>query len=490
MISGNDDSSLIAEDRGRAAGATAAGAWPSGSRAADVALVAAVVVAGSVSRHAVYTGYGVTILVGCVAVLAAAVWRGVGAGGPSRGGVLVALAGAVFAQVIKPPYMNVEGGTWLLRAGVWVSLGTTVLAAALLLGAVGGVQRRRATVAVLGMAGVLTAYLLVARGSTRPLIDVWAILQGASLGVVHGQNPYDMIFADVPRGQVNDVFNYLPATFLLPVPSRLLLGDVRYAEAVVLAGGVGVLLGWALRSSRSVPWPSTAPPLALLVGVLPGALYAVQQAWNETILAGALVAAAALLAAGRAGWAAVGLAVALATKQHVVLLLPLWACWPAFGWRRATAAAAGAAAITLPWALADFDRFTYGVVDFFVRLPARHDSLSVWQLLPGPLRTVVLLALTAGAYLLVLRRTPRTPGGLLLGCGLLLAAFDLTNKQSFLNQWLLAGQLVVAGLALAAAGPLVNRLSTAEAAIHRSTSLASPRPTDGRRSHHDTRPAT
>jgi len=91
------------------------------------------------------------------------------------------------------------------------------------------------------------------------------------------------------------------------------------------------------------------------------------------------------------------------------------------------------------------------VLDYFVDLPARADSLSVWHLLPGPLRTVTLLALAAGAYALVCTRTPRTPGGLLLGCGLVLAAFDLANKQSFLNQWLLAAQLVVAGIALAAA---------------------------------------
>ena len=62
-----------------------------------------------------------------------------------------------------------------------------------------------------------------------------------------------------------------------------------------------------------------------------------------------------------------------------------------------------------------------------------------------------MLALVAVAYVLVLRAMPRTPGGLLLGCGLILAAFALANKQSFLNQWLLASQLVVAGIALAAA---------------------------------------
>jgi hypothetical protein len=37
------------------------------------------------------------------------------------------------------------------------------------------------------------------------------------------------------------------------------------------------------------------------------------------------------------------------------------------------------------------------------------------------------------------------------GCGLLFAAFDLANKQSFENQWVLACQLLVLGLACRAA---------------------------------------
>jgi hypothetical protein len=34
-----------------------------------------------------------------------------------------------------------------------------------------------------------------------------------------------------------------------------------------------------------------------------------------------------------------------------------------------------------------------------------------------------------------------------LGCGLVFAAFDLANKQTFENQWLLACQLLVVALA-------------------------------------------
>jgi hypothetical protein len=461
-----------------------------------VALLAVVVIAGSVTRHAVYTAVGVAILVLAVAALAGAVDRGLGP--PSRLGVLTALALAGLAQLLKPPYMNVDGRTWALRAGVYVCLAGTVLAGALLLPRLSAGPR--AALAGGGLVAVAGSYLLVVRGSARPLIDVWAILQGASLGVVHGQNPYDMVFANVPPGQVDNCFNYLPATFLVGVPTRLLFGDVRYAEAAALFLGVAAAVWWTLhaaarpaaaaaggrptgsdpgtapatgdRPARPAERPGTAgqdepgrghggpvaeglsgvgPALAVLLGVLPGALYEAQQAWNETVLAGALVAGAVLLATGRtrAAWAAAAcLALALCTKQHVVLLLPLWALWPAFGPRRAVAAAAAAAAAGLPWVLADFARFKHCVLDFFVDLPARPDSLSIWHLLPGPLATPAALALTAGAYALALRRLPRNPGGLLVGCGLVLAGFDLANKQSFLNQWLLVAQLVVAGLAL------------------------------------------
>jgi hypothetical protein len=415
------------------------------SRPADVALVAAVLIAGSVSRHAVYTPYGVAILVACVAALGWAAWRGMAA--PSRAGVLVAVAGAVVAQLIKPPYMNIDGRTWLLRAGIYAAIGVSVLAAALLL------PRHRALLAGAALGGAALAYTLVIRGSGRALIDVYAILQGASLGAAHGQNPYDMVFAGVPAGQVNDCFNYLPVTFLLPVPSRLLLGDVRYAEAAALLAGGAALMWWTLRHARA----TTGPAVAVLFLVVPGALYEAQQAWNESVLAGALVGAAVLLAARKPWWAAACLAVALGTKQHVVLLLPLWALWPGFGRRKAAAAVAGAALAGLPWVAADFGRFKHCVVDFFVDLPARPDSLSLWHLLPGPLQSAAVLLLAVAAYVIAWRRLPHTPGGLLIGNALVLAAFDLANKQSFLNQWALTAQLAVAGLALLAtdrpAGP-------------------------------------
>ncbi|HSV65135.1 MAG TPA: hypothetical protein VLJ59_04385 [Mycobacteriales bacterium] len=412
------------------------------ARSADVALLAVSIIAAAVTHYRTYSTECVIVLACCVGALGWAVWRDAGWQRPHPVSVGLALLVAAGYQLYEPPHKNAVVTAWLW-AGVWVSAAVTVLAVGLL--ALRGRWRGRLAGGLLGGLGL--AYGLVIVGSPRALIDVWAILQGAALGFWHGLNPYQMTFDGVPPGQVNDCFNYLPVTFLAPAPARLLVGDVRYAEAAVLFAGVAAL---AWRAYRVRTAGSVALPLALLVGLLAGTLHDVQQAWNETLLVGLLVGAAVLADRGRTWWAVACVAVALATKQHVVVLLPLLALWPAFGWRRMVAAGLGGAALCLPWLLWDPPRFTGCTVGFFLHLPARADSLSVWQWLPVGLGTPILLLTAATAYALAATRLPRDGAGLLLGWGLVLGGWDLINKQSFLNQWLLVAQLVVAGLALAA----------------------------------------
>jgi hypothetical protein len=466
--------------------------------AADLALLAVTMIAAVVTHYRVYATECVVMLVCLMGVLGWAVWRGAGRCLPRPAAVGLAVLVSFGYQLYEPPHKNAVH-TWLLWAGVAVSAAVTLLAAAL------PAARARWRLPLAGgvLGGTALAYGLVVAGSPRALIDVWAILQGAAEGVWHGQNPYTMVFHGVPPGQVNDCFNYLPVTFLAPAPARLLLGDVRYAEAAVMFAGVAAL-AWrarlAARSAEAQPagaqpvgaqpgearsvgaqpagaHPVGAPssearssrggsasarvalPLALLVGLLPGALHDVQQAWNEMLLVGLLVGAALLADRGQPSgsaratsswWAVACVAVALATKQHVAVLLPLLAFWPAFGWRRMLAAAAGGAALCLPWYLWSPPRFTGCTVSFFLDLPAREDSLSVWQWLPAGLGTPLLVLAATIGYALALTRLPRDGAGLLVGWGLILGCWDLVNKQSFLNQWLLVAQLVVAGLALAA----------------------------------------
>ena len=58
---------------------------------------------------------------------------------------------------------------------------------------------------------------------------------------------------------------------------------------------------------------------------------------------------------------------------------------------------------------------------------------------------------------MVQRFLDRSIASLVLGSGLVFAAFDLANKQSFENQWLLACQLLVASLACRAVEQLARQ---------------------------------
>ncbi len=402
---------------------------------ADVVLIAAAVVACSVTSKTTYTLAGVSLLIAAVLALAAGLIRSGSALWPHRWAIAVAYAASVVVQIARPPLHNVHGNV-TLRVAVGVGIAATVVAAMSLLRA-----RRAVVVGAVALAGI--SYALVVAGGA-PIIDVWVILQQSSLGVVHGLNPYVLHFSGVPHGQTSGCFNYLPATFLLPVPGRL-LGDVRWIEAAATFAAVIVLVLHVRHTARRDPrWIA----LALLLGVLPGTLYDVQQAWNETLLLAALVIAAVLLASGRGWWAVLPLAVGLATKQHLVLLLPLLWCWPGLGPRRTVAAVGGAAAIAAPWLILDYGRFQTCTVDFFLRIAPRGTSLSVWHWIPSALHLPVLLTALLVGYVVALRWVPRSAGGLLIASAVVFAFFDILNKQSFLNQWLFVAQLLVAGLTM------------------------------------------
>lgn len=401
-------------------------------------LISSVALVGETAIHRVYSADVMAQLVVLAGVLLVGLVLGGACGRPPAWAVVASgLLGVLVAAVAPPMYYVVSDGRLLI--GVLVLTAATAVPALLPLVRAGAAG----WVAAVGLAGAAAGYALVVLGST-PVIDVWELLQGAGRGLAQGRNPYELTFPASPPGQVDDCFTYLPATMLLSAPGVWLGGDARWAELVLLVA-TGALLGWHLRDRGA-----TRLGLALLVVVLPASVFLVQQAWTETTLLPALVATAVLADRGRTGWAAVAFAVALASKQHVVLLAPLLLLCRLRP-RDLAASAGTAAALTLPWLLANPPRFLGCTVDLFLNTGARSDSLSLWLHVPPPVRLPMLVAALLAGYLLAWRYCPRTGGGFLVGCAVVLTTFGLANKQTFLNQWWLVGALVVAGLALAAA---------------------------------------
>jgi hypothetical protein len=292
---------------------------------------------------------------------------------------------------------------------------------------------------LLGLAAVTGIVTVVV--VSDPRIDVWLLLQQSSQGLLHGDDMYRQHWAHSTGLQA--VYPYLPGTTLLLAPFRWLFGDVRFGLllAIVVA---------ALVARRLAPQAPAA--LAALLLVMPHWAFLIDQSWTEPLLLAALAVAILALRLERPVVAMLALAVALACKQHIVLLLPLFAVWPGFGWRRTLGSVGLAAAVVLPWLIAGPRDFWHDAVHANLALAVMRRALSLpslfdrWGFVVG---FWFLLLVLAAAYLVALRWLPRTPSGLALGCALVLWALDLANKQSFFNHYTLPLGLLVIALAAA-----------------------------------------
>jgi uncharacterized membrane protein len=147
------------------------------------------------------------------------------------------------------------------------------------------------------------------------------------------------------------------------------------------------------------------------------------------------------------------LALALATKQHAVTLIPLMVAWPRIGPRRTAIAVAGAIGICLPWLLANPHDFIQGAVINHLSAPARPDAPTLYTLAlqhgwsPPSVLPLGLLGLAIVLACWSARRVSR-PGHACLLAALLLFIAALLNKQSFYNQYWLPAGLLIAALCL------------------------------------------
>lgn len=418
---------------------------PGSSVATALTLLAWTLGTLGVSAHdGEYSAWGLAALtVAFVLLLAVAALRRPLAA-PSRWSLAATAAVTVVAAGVHPArrLMHAHAGGLLavdLLAGLTALVALTAAA----------VVRRSAAAWAVGAALAAATGVVTVLVAADPHIDVWYLLQQSSSGLLHGDDMYRQHWQGSHGLQA--VYPYLPFTTLALAPARWLLGDVRYALL-----GSSLLTSWQLRRLA----PALPATLALLVLVHPHWAFLVDQSWTEPLLLVLLAAAVLALDRDRPGLAMLALAGALAAKQHVVLLLPLFALWPSFGWRRALGAGALAVLVVAPWLVAGpgdlwhdavHANLALGVIPRAQCWPSfllRHGvTVGFW----------FLLLVLAVAYAAVLVRVPRTPAGLALGSALVLLGLDLANKQSFFNHYMLPLGLLLVAVA-AASSPARTRV--------------------------------
>ena len=410
-------------------------------------LVWAVFSLANVWSHRAYEPLAVVVFVLSLAFLAVLMWRREPLRVPSTRASAVVLAVLAVGSVLvfQPTYMSSDDAV-LMRL--------TALGCTLAIGAVWLTASRLVVPITLSLTGVVliaTAWWPI-RGVPIPGNDVWFILQQGIEGTWRGDNMYRLTWTGVPTGQVQDAFTYLPMSAVLLAPARGLTGDVRWGLALAVSGCAAVLL-WATARPSVPRWlPASVVPACLLV-LTPGHPLQVEMAWTEPLILLLVLGAVAATTGRRHALAVVLLALALAAKQHVWLLLPLMACWRPLGPKRTVAAAGGAVLLMLPWVVADADALWDDTVGYFLDLAENDRSSTVYAALehlggslPLPVAVVLLLgALVATA--LQVRRPEAGAATFLLGAAVVLLVANLVNQQAFYNQWWLVGSLLLGALA-------------------------------------------
>jgi hypothetical protein len=425
---------------------------PRRAPAATASVVAAwCLIAIGDSLHA---GYFSNTAFACVAAGVALIVATAAAGrpliSPGRGLIAVPVVVGLTVALVDPSGAYLYLGSGHLHVLVGLDAATVAAVAAALLAPARWRQSLWRVSIVLAAATGITTIVFV----DNPNIDVWQLLQQSSSGLLHGDDMYRQHWAHSTGLQ--EVYPYLPASTLVLAPFRWLSGDVRFG---LLAA---TLLAVVLVARRR---GSDAAPVAALLYVVPAWPLLVNRSWTEPELVLALAAAVLAIGSRRGGIAVLALGVALASKQPIVLLLPVFAIWPGFGWRRTAAACAAGLAIVAPWLIAGPRDFWHDAVHAQLALPVKPSSLSLPGLLlrHGDRAGFWLLAIAlALGYAVVAWRIPRTTSGLALACATVMALYDIANKQTYFNHYMLPLGLLVVALATAgrepSAGVLVGDL--------------------------------
>jgi hypothetical protein len=339
---------------------------------------------------------------------------------------------------------------------------------------------------LLVLTNLLVAVWMI-HSSPDPHIDVWVFQQDASKALLSGHNPYTMTFPDIYHStfpghqqvygeglvvddRVQFGFPYPPVSLLLATIGYAVAHDHRYAQALALAIS-GLLIGY----SRPGYVAKLAAALLLFT---PRFFFVLGRAWTEpfTIM---LLAATIFLACRRSKLLPIAFGLLLATKQYMVLAVPIsffllspgwkWRDWFDLLWQ----ALVVGCVVTLPLALLDFHAFWKSTVTIQELAPFRWDALSylVWygfrgHLVTEPFTAVFWSSLAAAVTLgLCLWRAPRTPAGFAASLAFILLAFFSFNKQAFCNYY-----FFVIGATCCAVGAFADP-SGIETAADRSTSL-------------------
>ncbi|MEZ5175690.1 MAG: glycosyltransferase 87 family protein [Acidimicrobiia bacterium] len=326
-------------------------------------------------------------------------------------------------------------------------IGFIVLVAAV---ALRGVRER--IVAILALFAVLfmTLYCLLFAYHDPIDIDVYLLHEAAAEALLDGQNPYSTGNVAVRETHPFDdrdligEYTYPPLALIAYAGSSIVFGDSRVIGALSIAVALGLVLWFCSQRPGDLGMRTGAAVVGMMC-VLPMSYLLVYAGWTEALTLPFLVAAAAWW---ERRWvaAAIMFGLAIATKQYMIVTVPMIVFLPSEDrWKRLAVSVATAFVTLIPFLVLDAEGLLNGVVRHHLTRSPRPDSATLAGLgLHIPTAIGVALAVVAGV--LVARRV-RSGGQLLLAVSSVLAVFTILAVRGFRNSWWLVAALTAVAIA-------------------------------------------
>jgi hypothetical protein len=293
--------------------------------------------------------------------------------------------------------------------------------------------------------------LMADHAGTNVGVDVYLSHVAAADALADGENPYtDAVrypngspFAE--EGAVLEGYGYPPVALWAYAISTWLTGDPRWLNVTAWVVVVCAVLWRVYRHRRDL-----VIPFALVLAVAPAWRLVVFTGWTEPLTIGLLVAAAFAWRRTAIG-SGILLGLALASKQYMILLVPLLLLHRDRDQvRRVATAGVTALASLVPYAVADFGLFVDRLVTRPLSFGYRPDTQSLPGLLDRLGATPDIPVVVAVAAVVVVSwavtRAPRGPDTFLIGTAVVMGVFFLLSL-GFANYWFFVSGVLVAGAA-------------------------------------------
>ena len=284
-------------------------------------------------------------------------------------------------------------------------------------------------------------------------LDVYRSHEAAADALAAGENPYtDAVRVldgspNAEEGAVIEGYSYPPVTLVGFSLGDWLGGDPRWATALAIVGGLAL----AVRGSGV----KTLGPLVLVIlAATPTLRWIVWSGATEPLTFALLIAAVSLWRRPVAVGLLLGLA--LATKQYLVILVPLLLFMDERPWKRSWIAVGVAGSTLLPALLADPQAFWHTLVERPLSLGFRPDTQSIsgaldrlgWRVeVPTALMLLAVVAVTWAFA----RSVPAARPSVLLGGSAVVLSVTFLLSLAFTNYWWLV-QWLAAGATVLGAG--------------------------------------